>query len=253
MTSSLDDIVYPDGRGVLTFPRALRLVPPWRELLSDVNLEVKRTFGVRFHSLYVRGSVAFGTQVLNVSDLDVLCVLRGHASDSDEILLERVSSSCAKSRPWCSRIELAAYYLDELLSAVEYGPQRFVVKVLSRCVDGDDLCDDIHEFMLNRVPFLCLPQLADSLNVLGKYVEGSSGFMSFDARLWIAKRLIRAAFEFLHAEYSRLCGGRRSCSTATAPCRERVFSACPTLQADSQLPSVGNNERHRRFHLAGSE
>lgn len=81
----IGDFLIVDGEGYLINPcRSELIVSPWAEVVEDVKKAYLHYLPEKIHSLYVRGSVAKGKAIEEVSDIDMIVVVRGDCEEVDQ-------------------------------------------------------------------------------------------------------------------------------------------------------------------------
>lgn len=120
---------------------------PWTEALAFARqVEVDR-LGKRLHSLYLRGSVARGTALEGISDLDLFAVLHDPVDTEDSPVPPWPSEKLAEFRarfPFVTSLETS----DIPLAAV-HGPfhyYRFIMRTSAVCIWGQDLLPEIPRY-----------------------------------------------------------------------------------------------------------
>ncbi len=183
------------------------IIPPWSDLISALRIFYIQKFGARLHSVYVRGSIAAGVGVPYVSDVDTFCLVRSEVFTRDQEDLDLADISFQKQFPVASSVEVVAYNIDEFLENSEFEGLRFLTKLTAFCVDGNDVSDLVRPYTGSDVPLICLPKLKSALEQSKLILEENICENSrIDVCRWIAKMIIRAAYEAARtdlSEYSR--------------------------------------------------
>jgi len=72
----IGDFFETDFDGYIINPTSLdKIQLEYKDILNDIVEIYKKRFGAKLHSVYVRGSVAKGTAIENISDIDTWCVV----------------------------------------------------------------------------------------------------------------------------------------------------------------------------------
>ena len=102
--------------------------------------------GEAVHSLYVRGSVANGQAIPNVSDIDSFAVMPADKIDGPafEAWAEVTSAELAPRFPHVAGVELEAWPLESATDRND--PAALIIKLESACVHGEDLAGQIEGF-----------------------------------------------------------------------------------------------------------
>lgn len=157
------NILYTDGEGYFLNPCRLENIhSPWTgavDWLKDLYLE---RFSGLIHSIYLRGSVPRGEAIEGVSDLDSLAVLKGDPEQFDYQWVGKALEEFKKKFPFANYVEFDFLPLEGLLEKREYYSSRFILKVLSTCVYGEDLAKKISKIK---------PSLEISYSLYGNFPE----------------------------------------------------------------------------------
>jgi hypothetical protein len=115
------------------------IVSPWKEAVADVKTEYLRNLRNTLHSVYIRGSVAQGTAIKDVSDIDSFAVIKGDVNKLETDWVDVVEDVIKKRYPFVTKVEFGFLPYNELTKSEEYFPSRFTIKVTSVCIYGEDL------------------------------------------------------------------------------------------------------------------
>lgn len=149
-----------------------KIAPPWREAVDYARqLEIRR-LGDCLHSLYLRGSVPRGIALLNRSDIDLFSVL--FDNDSTTPIAAPHFDDFLGRFPFVASIESSSITLTNVHGPFHY--YRFIMKVTSVCIHGDDLLPQIQPYStatpIAQEWFRIFPHLVDqfvaSLERVGK-------------------------------------------------------------------------------------
>lgn len=138
---------------------AAYIEPPWRAVVDDIIGESKRRLGDKLLSVYVRGSLARGTAVKGVSDIDTFIVVKGNRWDLDLAWMEEAKLTLDEAYSFHGGVEIQCVSDMEILDGLVGDSVRFTIKTLSACVYGEDvsmlipaykpgpyLAEDLHYF-----------------------------------------------------------------------------------------------------------
>ncbi|PIZ45515.1 hypothetical protein COY32_05210 [candidate division WWE3 bacterium CG_4_10_14_0_2_um_filter_41_14] len=116
------------------------IVEPWKGVVDEMIVTYKEILSGSLHSIYVRGSVARGTAVEGISDIDSIAVVNlepGSFEDKQELLRE-IAIGFEKKYPFSVFVELQAKPLQPILD-LENRIFRVLVHTTSICVYGENL------------------------------------------------------------------------------------------------------------------
>lgn len=167
-------------------PAALRVV------LVDHFYQV---FGDALISAYVRGSVARGTAVPGISDLDAFAVVADGTDVACPHLLPDARARFEAAAPGLKEFELDACQRVEVLRSY-YSSWAFLVKTQSTCIHGEDLGTLIPPYRVG--PHLMAEAMYLPLRLQAYTERTLSDIGPEQARAtcqWMMKALVRAAFD----------------------------------------------------------
>jgi len=217
--------LYPkDSEGFLLNPTsAAHIQEPWTPAVEEARELVRRFFGDRLHSLYLRGSVARGAARPNVSDIDLIVVTWGSVRASDRVWCGELSAVIVLHHPFVRRVDVSLTPLEHTV----YGPVQFRLKLSSLFLWGNDLRPGLPRFRPEDEAALQYARtlgwdVGHSLVLL----RGSPNAKELSRiRMWIGKTLVRAGFELVMAEVEGY-------TTDLYPCYEAFVARFPDRKAD---------------------
>ncbi|TDM05373.1 MAG: nucleotidyltransferase [Ideonella sp. MAG2] len=197
----IGDVLSVDAEGFLINPCHRDLIaPPWSVAVAAVVEAYRSHFGARLHSVYVRGSVAKGTAMLDVSDIDTFAVLHGEPEDADRSWVEVLHPRLAQDFPFQSGVELAMVSLCTVREDTAAWVWPFLIKTQSICLWGQDLAPTLPGFKPGPALASHALTLADDLQEFTVHCpEAGEARDGQDWCQWIMKRVVRAGFELTMA------------------------------------------------------
>lgn len=163
--------------------------------LDEVIHLAKDRLGDKLHSVYIRGSVAKGTAIPEIADLDTLLLVNQKPSDEGYKEMHTAKSVINEKYDFLNGIELPFYTTERLQQNLKV---QFLFKTQCLCVYGTDIRLELPSFKLDHNAF------AHAFN-LAKDLEGSNTWLlenekEEDIRMfcaWIMKRYVRIGFELV--------------------------------------------------------
>ncbi|AKJ30949.1 hypothetical protein [Caldimonas brevitalea] len=184
-----------DAEGYLVNDCRADHVPP--ALAALVIEHYRQSFGAHLRSVYVRGSVARGTAVDGVSDLDTFAVVDDAASPSCPLLPPELLERLHAAAPGLADFEFHACRRSAVTGSY-YSTWAFLVKTQSACLHGEDLGPAL-------APYRVGPELmAEALYLrqrLALYAQRLAAEQQapppqqIATCQWFMKALVRAAFD----------------------------------------------------------
>lgn len=197
----------PDADGYLqSIAKGSNIVEPWSDAVSALVRACVSTLPRCLHSIYVRGSVAKGTAIPGVSDLDSVVVLTPRASlpegrASLNRLGQESEAAFLRAYPFVNGVETHVVAYDVALARTS--PDAFILKVESACVHGEDLTPLIKPFRIGPEIALQTRHFRSHLDeFLTEYPdEPVADRPEFIA--WILRRFLRLGMELVMIEEQR--------------------------------------------------
>ena len=181
-----------------------RIKEPWAspvQLLADAYVS---EWGATLHSLYIRGSVARGLAISDVSDIDSFGVLDAGVAVPDPrqslAWSEAVNRKVEERFPFVAGVEVDLVPLEAVLDRTNF--YAFILKAEAVCVHGDSLADRLEPFKLSEANFQTR-YFRQHLDVFineypGEPVNERPGFVA-----WLAKRFLRLSMELVMEKENR--------------------------------------------------
>lgn len=171
-----------------------KIVAPWNGPVSKLRTSVLENVGDDLHSLYVRGSISRGTAIEGFSDLDAVILTKKAPSIIDHSWLEQFETSLKVDYPFVAGLDCSYLHANEIQTGNDK-QWAFFLKVLSACVEGDDLAPILPKVKPGRDTLIVAPDI----RIL---VEGELDLLPDEIATrmstWgIGKRLVRAGFELV--------------------------------------------------------
>lgn len=195
-----------DDHGCIVNPAQLGLIrDPWRQAVDRVAASCRDIFADDIHGIYVRGSVARGTAVEGIADLDIVLVLREFRAPPFSATIAGIEAEAAAAFPLLRGVELDPVARAALRGSGRPWPrQAFLLKTQSVCVHGSDLIPTLPAARPGTNAMIESRRLESSIAFVRQKLK-SPRTMSRERRaycLWLMKILIRSAFELVwHLEH----------------------------------------------------
>lgn len=175
---------------------------PWNNIVLDVLKFYLTYFPKDLHSLYIRGSVAQGTSIQNISDLDTIAIFSREIITTDIQILNVVKSILIENYKFVTDIELSVFSLDEILLNEEKKPSNFLIKTQGLLIYGKSVSNLIPNYKPNvelaQMLFLNLKPSIENTKIRLKE-DHSQNYIEYVCR-WIMKLIVRDAFLLIMPE-----------------------------------------------------
>jgi hypothetical protein len=195
----IGDFLPVDAAGYLINPcRYELIVPPWSDVVAAIKAAYIEHLAEKVHSLYLRGSVAKGTAMAEVSDIDTFAVIFGERHEIDRSWIAAFRQRMAIQYPFQTGIEIGFVPYRAVCDADGAGGSRFMIKTQSICLWGEDLAPFISQYKPGRAlvghAFGLKEDIRQVIERLPSMEDGATvkGWCQ-----WIMKRLVRTGFELI--------------------------------------------------------
>jgi uncharacterized protein len=172
-----------------------KLQEAWVEAIDPFVKLIHTIYPVNTHSIYVRGSVASGSAIENVSDIDFSIVTYNPVTQEEKgFIWERVNI-LNKQFPFITKFDVGFYSREEIFTSNE----RALLKLTARCVYGDDVIMYIEKLRPGKDVAITAPGLEKDIeHTLKKINEKKyTDDTMIEICRWIMKRFVRVSFEIV--------------------------------------------------------
>lgn len=202
--SSLHEIgryIYTDCNGFLSSNLSIEQVQDdWKLPAKEFVDSIRVDFFDNIYSIFLRGSVATGSAIKHISDIDFFLIYKIPFTKSEKEKIHLQTKMLNSKYPFITRFDIGYFSCEEIINIKE----KALIKLTAICIFGKDLKKDIPELKPGRDTAVTLLGLREELELTlhqidtGFYNSGNTSAMC----VWMMKRLIRGGFE-LTAERSQ--------------------------------------------------
>lgn len=166
----------------------------WRPAINDFLKYIKNSYKENVHSVYLRGSVATGTSIKGVSDIDFFVLTKKPILLKDKLKIWKSADLLNKKYTFITRFDVGFYTYDQILKKRE----RALIKLTSVCILGENLMNCIPDLRPGKDVSVTLPGLEKEIvSILNLETEDIDSEENKRRCVWIMKRLVRAGFELV--------------------------------------------------------
>lgn len=188
--------VYKSNDGKLYMPTSkVHIQREYKSPIKDVLNFFKSLNNENIHSIYLRGSIIFGSGVKNFSDLDFFIITLHPLRDFDRQLIRRNMDKLNKKYPFITKFDLGYFTLDQILSMKE----NVLIKLTSICIYGKDIKDKIKSPKPGKDITISLSLIEGEMAKTRQEIK--NGFYNktntTSMCLWIMKRIVRSGLEIV--------------------------------------------------------
>ncbi len=177
-----------DANGYVINPASLEKVQAkWKPVICEVVEAYKNQYGAKLKNIYIRGSVAKGQAVDNVSDIDTLAYVDLPEEEVEDSWTNGVEDTLRVKFPFVEGFELGATPFAEVKDA-------FTLLNQSICVYGEPVA--IPKMKPGKEMMRHLPYLEERMSRFDRRIQKAITDEKIQAACtWVMKDLLRAAFE----------------------------------------------------------
>jgi len=172
----------------------------WKKVVDECVEIYQQVIGDALHSIYVRGSVARGTAIDKVSDIDFMIVIKNEvALENKEAWHKILCDSRSKiiiSNPFITDIEMPI----QSLSWLHNSQSKLFIKYQSVCVLGEDVINSLPGVHISKA-YIHAHKFEKNLDQLKSRL--SRGAHLQDHCRWIMKRTVRIGQEIIAVRENR--------------------------------------------------
>ena len=174
-----------------------KILPPWSLLVTDIVNEYRINHTDSLHSIYVKGSIARGTPIPNISDIDTLTLFKGNVENLDFNWINSFNAHLQSKYPFCTGFDLVNKGADDVIAGKnKIAP--ILLKTMAVCVYGIDLIPSLPEVKPGKGAFVTTWGYRKYINNNIKVLNGQDRIDNLDLQCkWIMKRILRTGFELV--------------------------------------------------------
>jgi hypothetical protein len=179
-----------DAEGYIVSQSSLeRMQKEWRVVADEVSDACREILGDNLHSVYARGSVSQGKAIENVSDLDLIMLVREWPTDEQWIAMRQEREQAEEAYPFCTKVEIDFHLLSEVISS-EDGVAN-TLKIYSVCVYGSDLINELPRVKMDRTASRGIFRFNAQIKRRLQTFENKEAVYSKKWCTWMMKRILR--------------------------------------------------------------
>ncbi len=143
-------ILRTDAQGYLMSGASIeKITDPWREVVDIYIQKFQQELGDNFHSLYIRGSIARGTAVEGVSDIDGIVLTKTEPSEIDWSWRPPLRQEVLEKHPFLKGVDFGQASVESVVNG-QNKVRAFLLKVMSACVAGEDIIPQLPQVKPGR-------------------------------------------------------------------------------------------------------
>ena len=188
--------LYVDENGFIVNPASIeKLQPKWAPVVRKVKEGYLKHFGESLHSVYIRGTVAKGEAIENVSDVDSFAVVTLPSEKIDGSWAKDFAKEVMAEYPFVAGVEVDSIPLQEL---EKHKADQLMLKTQSVCVYGENLADKIAPMKPGKAMAQHVKYIKREILKTREWFQGDHTDVEIRRKCtWIMKRLLRSGFELV--------------------------------------------------------
>lgn len=192
-------VMGTDASGAYVPELVSRVDPPWDAAVSAYVDALIQRFANAVNSIYVRGSLAKGTAIEGVSDLDGIAVVDSQAP-VDREWLSSLHRDIRARFPFVEGLEVIVWSHGELFADEGHNYRAFLLATQAVCVHGPSVIDDLPRFGFGPWAFSYAQRLDADIDTFLASVRTEPDAERRRSCVWIMRRIVRSGFEVVMDE-----------------------------------------------------
>lgn len=167
----------------------------WMPAVEMVKEAYQKQIGEHLHSVYIRGSVAKGQAIDNISDIDSFAVVTLPYDEVDMSWSKGLVEEVKKQFPFVVGVEIGIVPLEEIQDSKG---DQIMIKTQSICVFGNNLSDTLQALKPGLDTAQHFEGIAEEITKTKEWLEKERTAEEIKRKCtWIMKRIIRSGFELV--------------------------------------------------------
>ncbi len=183
----------PDKNGFIINPCSINLIQPEFKKALELSVEhAKKHLGKNLHSVYLRGSIAKGTAVKKISDIDLYIITEDKETET--------GWKESSEKEICSRytfVRGVEFHLETIENVLSRKFEQFLLQTQSVKLLGQDLNFPQTSFKISNESYAHIFFIEKDIKDFYGYISEEPDEEIPDVCSWIAKRIVRTGFEIV--------------------------------------------------------
>ena len=176
--------------------RIEKIAPKYLPIIQQVVSKIQEIYEKKWLSIYLKGSVPRGLAIDNVSDLDILVIHNEEIISTD--WQKDFKRNITQTYPFLARLDIKHLTYAQLRKNKS---MKFLIKTQSVLLEGLDLMAQMAPYRISKDCQLILPHLENDLRDAKLQIPSFNAEFEFKKiGSWVAKRVLRGAFEAIMIE-----------------------------------------------------
>jgi hypothetical protein len=188
---------YPDAEGFIPnigiFPIQQDF---YREVLAEALEAIRVDLPGVFHSIYVRGSVAKGSAILEISDIDTVLIVHSSLTSQSSQKLDKIRADLVQK--YSPRLPKIEFWVQSKAKFADTPRLQFVLKTQCVCIFGENLLPTFPAFKIGKEAFGHVASFEQEiLDIRAEILAETDPQELQDICVWLMKRILRTGFELV--------------------------------------------------------
>lgn len=167
----------------------------WLPAVEKVKEAYIKHFGDNLHSVYIRGSVAKGQAIENISDIDSFAVVTLPYEKVDMAWADLFKEELISEYPFVTGVETGIIPLDELN---DHKGDQIMIKTQAICMYGKNLADEIPAMKPGKETAQHIFFIKNEIIRTKEWLNSQHSAEEVMRKCtWIMKRILRSGFELV--------------------------------------------------------
>jgi predicted nucleotidyltransferase len=177
-----------DKNGFIINPANIeKIQPEWKPIIDDVIKLYKQTYGKHLKNVYIRGSVAKGEAVKNVSDIDAFAYVDLAKEETEKDTMKELREELERKYDFIDGIEMGVNSVSEIKNDT-------IILNQSVCVFGDPI--SVPKMKVGKETAIHSPQFHNRFKWFQNFLQKDDSDEELKKGcVWLMKGLLRVGFE----------------------------------------------------------
>ena len=178
-----------DSDGYLINPTSLeKIQEKWKPILGDLIEKYKLVYGDKLKNIMVRGSVAKGQAVENISDFDSHAYVDSPENEIDETWIGEFRRKLKEKYPFVDKFDIGAEPASLILD-----PKERIWLIQSLCIYGEKM--EPPKIKPGKEMYIHFPLTEKRFGIFKEKIAAINTPQDLKACMWITKNILRVGFE----------------------------------------------------------
>jgi len=169
--------------------------PEYKVILDDALAFYKANFNDNIHSIYLRGSVAKGNAIPDISDLDTIAISYTEINKKELHDRSYFWDEMSEKYPYLNGIEIYFHTLEQVMASKK---KQFSYKTQCICIYGKDIRGELPKFGIGEWAFAHSNNIEEGITKVKSWLkeENTEEWLK-GICCWMMKRTVRIGFELV--------------------------------------------------------